>query len=416
MAIRNPPSPGLSNNTLRQVVHATLGGSRLRVQFSNAYGNSAVTINTAHIAVSAGGSAIDPATDTALTFGGSSSVTINAGQEVYSDALDFNAAPLSNLTVSIYFGATSSNVTGHPRPRTTSYIQSGNAVTATSMPSAVTTGHWYILSRIDLWLDDSYACVVTLGDSITNGTGSTTNGNNRWPDNLAGRLQADPDTVKVGIINQGIGGNTVVSGGMGPTALVRFDHDVLGQPGVRWVIILEGVNDIGSMNQTAANLIAAYQQFIDKAHAHKILAYGVPILPFGGSGYDSTAHQTVRQTVNNWIRTSGQFDAVIDLDAAVRDPADPNKLLAAYDSGDHLHLSVAGYQAMADAIDLDLFKLTADLNKDGIVDFVDFAVLAGQWLQTPGLPSADIAPPPEGDGVVDFEDLYLMAQEWLIEE
>jgi lysophospholipase L1-like esterase len=329
------------------------------VQFSNAYGSSAVTINSAHIAVSAGGSAINTSTDTALAFGGASSVTINAGQEIYSDAVDFNVAPLSNLTVSIYLGGTSPNVTGHPGSRTTSYIQSGNTVTAADMNSAITIDHWYILSRIDLWLDDSYACVVTLGDSLTDGRGSTTNGNNRWPDNLARRLLADANTAKVGVINQGIGGNAVVSGGLGPTALVRFDHDVLSESGVRWVIILEGVNDIGG-GQTADNLIAAYQQFIDKAHARKILAYGAPITPFGGSQYDSTSHRAVRQTVNDWIRTSGKFDAVIDMDAAVRDPADPNKLLAAYDSGDHLHLNVAGYQKMADAIDLDLFKRTAE--------------------------------------------------------
>jgi lysophospholipase L1-like esterase len=412
----NPPSPYLANNTLRQVVHATLGGSRIRVQFSNKYSSGPLTINAAHIAASAGGSAINTATDTALTFGGASSVTINAGQEVYSDTLDFNVAPLSSLAVSIYFGAVSStNVTGHPGSRTTSYIKTGNTVSAASMTSPVTTtDHWYILSGIDLWLNNSYACVVTLGDSITDGRGSTTNGNNRWPDDLANRLHADPSTAKVGVLNQGIGGNAVVSGGLGPTAMARFDHDVLEQSGVRWVIILEGVNDIGG-NQSAANLIAAYQQFIDKAHAHNILAYGVPILPFKGSQYDTAAHQAVRDTVNDWIRTSGKFDAVIDLDAAVRDPANPNKLLAAYDSGDHLHLSVAGYQKMADSIDVNLFeqKKVADLNNDGNVDFIDFAVLGGQWRQAPALPSADIAPV-GGDGAVDFNDISLMTQEWLI--
>jgi lysophospholipase L1-like esterase len=200
--------------------------------------------------------------------------------------------------------------------------------------------------------------VAVLGDSITDGRGSTTNGNNRWPDNLARRLQAEPNTAKIGVLNQGIGGNAVVTGGLGPTALVRFDHDVVGQNGVRWVIILNGVNDIGGSKsqKVATDLIAAYEQFIDRAHAKDILVYGVPILPFGGSQYDSNDHEAARQTVNKWIRTSGKFDAVIDLDAAVRDPANPNKLLPAYDSGDHLHLSVAGYQKMADAIDLDLFK------------------------------------------------------------
>jgi lysophospholipase L1-like esterase len=355
----NPPAPGLSNNTLRQVVHVTLGGSRLRVQFSNAYGNSPVTINAAHIAVSTGGSAIEPATDKALTFEGEPSVTIEARQEVYSDTLDFDVRSLSNLVVSVYFGQTSAKVTGHPGSRTTSYIQAGDAVTAPDMASAAKTDHWYILSGVDLWLDDSYACVVTLGDSITDGRGSTTNGNDRWPDNLARRLQANPDTVKIGVLNQGIGGNAVVFGGLGPTARRRFEHDVIDQNGVRWVIILNGVNDIGysSSQQVADNLIASYEKFINMAHARGILAYGVPILPFGGSMYDKGDHEALRQKVNEWIRTSGRFDAIIDMDAAVRDPENPTKLLPAYDTGDHLHLNPAGYQKMAEAVDLDLFKL-----------------------------------------------------------
>jgi lysophospholipase L1-like esterase len=351
-----PPAPGLSHNTLRQVVHVTLGGSKLRVQFSNAYGSGPVTINAARLAVSKGASEIDPATDKALTFEGVQSITIPAGEAVYSDTIDFAVKPLSNLAVTIYFGQTSSDITGHPGSRTTSYIQSGNTVAATGMESAAKTDHWYILSGIDMWLDDSYATVVTLGDSITDGRGSTTNENNRWPDNLARRLLADPNTKKVGMLNQGIGGNTIVSGGLGTTALKRFDHDVLEQNGVRWVIILEGVNDIGSSSnpQIANQVIAAYEQFIEKSHAKNIKVYGVPILPFGGSQY---SNETARQTINNWIRTSGKFDAVIDMDAAVRDPANPAVLLQAYDSGDHLHLSVAGYQKMAESINLDLFKL-----------------------------------------------------------
>ncbi len=351
----NPPEPGLSNNTLRQVVHVTLGGSKLRVQFSNAYGSSPVTIKAAHLAVSKGGSAIEPATDTALTFKGATSITIPAGKAVYSDTLDFDVKPLSNLAVSIYFGETSADVTGHPGSRTTSYIQFGNAVTAADMESAAKTDHWYILSGIDLWLDDSYACAAVLGDSITDGRGSTTNGNNRWPDDLARRLQANPDTAKIGVLNQGIGGNAIVSGGLGPTALKRFDHDVLGQSGVRWVIILNGVNDIGG-GQTAASIISAYQTFITKAHNAGLLIYGATITPFKGNGYYSSAHEAVRDAVNDWIRTSGQFDGVIDFDLAVRDPADADQLNPAYQF-EWLHLNPAGYQKMAEAIDLDLFKL-----------------------------------------------------------
>ena len=360
----NPPAPYLTDNTLRQVVHVTLGGSKLRVQFSNAYGSSPVTIQAAHLAVSKGDSAIDTATDKALAFDGAPSVTIPPGKEIYSDTIDFDVKPLSNLAVSIYFGETSPDVTGHPGSRTYSYIQTGNTVTTPDMESATKIDHWYNLSRIDLWLDDSYACVVTLGDSITDGRGSTTNQNNRWPDDLARRLLANPDTAKVGVLNQGVGGNNVVSGGLGVPASQRFEHDVLDPNGVRWVIILEGINDIGSSRnlRVADDLIAAFEQFIEEAHARNIKVYGVPILPFGRSFYDRGERETARQTVNNWIRTSGKFDAVIDMDAAVRDPENPSQLLREYDSGDHLHLSPAGYQKMADCIDLNLFKLDKTVN------------------------------------------------------
>ncbi len=416
----NPASPGLANNTLRQVVHATLGGSRIRVQFSNKYTTSGgpITINSAHIALSANSSPVNGAiitsTDTALTFnGGSSSVTIAAGAEQYSDAVDFNFPPLSDLTVSIYFGsASSSNVTGHPGSRTTYYLQTGNTVSAANMSSAAKAAHWYILSRIDVLLDNSYGCAVILGDSITDGRGCTDNYNNRWPDYFSSRLHADPSTAMVGVINEGIGGNTIISGGLGPTALARFDHDVLGEPGVRWVIIFEGVNDIGG-GRSASSIISAYQTFITKAHNADLLIYGATITPFKGNGYYSTEHEDVRDTVNNWIRTSGQFDAVIDLDAAMRDTADEDRLNPAYQF-EWLHFNPTGNQAAANSIDLTLFeqKKTADLDEDDAVDFVDFAVLGGQWRQAPGIPSADISPI-GGDSTVDLKDFNIMAQEWL---
>jgi lysophospholipase L1-like esterase len=412
----NPPSPYLAGNTLRQIAHTSLGGGRIRVQFSNKYSSSAITINGAHVAIPKGAPAIDTTTDKALTFGGSASVTINAGQEVFSDALDFNVKPLSDLAVSIWFGtASSTNVTGHTLSQATSWVKIGNALSSGNFAYGGGTTHWYILSGVDVWRDDSHACVVTLGDSITDGAYSAVNGNNRWPDDFARRLHADPSTAKVGVLNHGISGNMVVAGGTGPSAIMRFDHDVLAQSGIRWLIILEGVNDIGGSSDpptTANNLIAAYQQLVDKAHAQNIPVYGATITPFKGSGYGTPAKLAARNTVNEWIRTSGKFDAVIDMDAAVRDPNDPDKLLAAY-VGDYLHPNAAGLQAMADAIDINLFKLNeADLNRNGIVDSVDFAILAGQWQQAPGLPSADITPP-VGDGTVDFTDFYSMAQEWL---
>jgi lysophospholipase L1-like esterase len=276
--------------------------------------------------------------------------------------VDFNVAALSNLAVSIYFGsASSTSVTGHPGSRTTYYLQSGNTVSAADMTSAAKAAHWYILSRIDVWLDDSCANVVVLGDSITDGRGSTDNANNRWTDFFAARLHADPSTAKVGVINQGIGGNCVVSGGLGPTALARFNHDVIEQPGVRWVIIFEGVNDIGG-GTSANSITSAYQTFITNAHNAGLKIYGATITPFKGNSYYTTAHEAVRDAVNNWIRTPGNFDGVIDLDAAMRDPADADQLNPAYQY-EWLHFNPTGNQAAANAVDLYLLKKKPTLTK-----------------------------------------------------
>lgn len=357
-----PPAP-LANSTLRQFVHVTMGGKHLRARLSNAYGADPVTLNSVHVALAAGsGSAgngeINTATDKALKFRGMPSITIPPGGVVLSDPFDFDLPALTNVAITIYFGSISATtVNGHPGSRTTSFIKSGDVATAPSMAGASTTAHWYIITGLDVLADASSKAVIVLGDSITDGRGSTTDGNNRWPDDLAQRLATNSPTAGVAVVNMGIGGNAVVAGGLGPTALARFDRDVLGQSGARWLIVFEGVNDIGgsSSQVVATNLINAFQQFIDKAHARGLLAYGATITPFGGSFYDSAAHETARQTVNDWIRNSGRFDAVIDFDVAVRDSANLNQLLPAYDSGDHLHLSPAGYHAMADAIPLTLF-------------------------------------------------------------
>ncbi len=358
-----PPTP-LAHATLRQFVRTTLGGGTLRVRFSNVYGTEPATINAAHIALatgagSAGNGEIDPTTDTKLTFSGNGSAIIPPGAEISSDAVEFNLPPLANVAISIYFGEISAKtVTGHPGSRTTSFIVPSNAVSAPSLPSAVKTARWYIIAGIDVLADKSCRALVILGDSITDGRGSTTDGNNRWPDNLAMRLATNPPTANVAVVNMGIGGNAVLSGGLGPTALARFDRDVLGQHGVRYLVIFEGVNDIGSGSSsmaTATNLVDAYIQFANKAHAHGINVYGATITPFGGSSYYSALHEQERRFVNTWIRTNTVFDAVIDFDAVVRDPANPVNLLPAYDTGDHLHLNPAGYKAMADAIDLTLF-------------------------------------------------------------
>ena len=355
-----PPQPGLSSNTLRQVVHVSIGGKKLRVRFSNVFGDAPVTMDAAHIALSAGDGAIKIETDKTLTFDGKTSVTIPAGEMIFSDPLDFDLAPQADVAVTIHFGETADDVTGHPGSRATSYLQAGDSVSAPELAAAAKMEHWYILTGIDVEAENSSAAIVALGDSITDGRGSQPNKNNRWSDNLANRLQSNDDTKNVAVLNEGIGGNCVLRGGLGPTALSRFDRDVLEQSSVRWLIIFEGVNDIGGSRGTnspvAQNLISAFQKFIDEAHAKNIRVYGATITPVGSSFYDSPAHELARQTVNDWIRTSGKFDAVIDFDAAVRDPQNPTQLSPAANSVDHLHLGVKGYQMMADAIDLKLFE------------------------------------------------------------
>ncbi len=358
--LRNlPPPPGLTSNTLRQVVQLSIGGKKMRARFSNAFGNGPVTVIAAHVALSNGGGAIRSETDKALTFGGKSSVSIPAGEMIFSDPVGFDLAPLSDIAVTIHFGETSSNVTGHPGSRATSYLAPGDSVFAAAMPTASQTQHWYVLTGVDVEGDDSSAAVVTLGDSITDGRGSVTDKNTRWPDDLANRLQGNAGTRTVAVLNEGIGGNCVLRGGLGPTALSRFSRDVLGQDSARWLIILEGVNDIGGSVGTnspvAQDLIAALQKLADQAHAKNLRVYGATLTPFGGSFYDKPGHEAARQKVNDWIRKAGGFDAVIDFDAALRDPQNPSHLLPAADSGDHLHPNVKGYEIMAGAIDLKLF-------------------------------------------------------------
>ncbi|HXU01032.1 MAG TPA: GDSL-type esterase/lipase family protein [Polyangia bacterium] len=350
----NLPPASLTNATLRQVVHVSVGGSQLRVKFSNEFGNGAVTINAAHVAVCNANpvnSTIDTATDRALTFSGSASVTIAQGQAKWSDPINFALAPLSNLAVTVAFGGTPTNVTGHPGSRTTSYLQSASSnVSGANMSSALTADHWYILSGVDTFADAK--AIAILGDSITDGRGSTTNGNDRWPDDLARRLQSSGAT-KVAVVNAGIGGNALASGGIGPTGLSRFSRDILGQSAVRWVIVFEGVNDIGA-DVSAATITSAYDTLIAQARGQGLRVYGATVTPFGGNSYNTPAHEAVRQSVNTYIR-SGKFDAFIDFDAAVRDTSSPPRVQTQYDSGDGLHLNPAGYQKLADTVNLTLF-------------------------------------------------------------
>jgi lysophospholipase L1-like esterase len=361
-----PPAP-LAHSTLRQFVRPTVGGKQIRVRFSNVFGTNDVNINGAHVALaasaaSAGQGDIHPATDRALTFRGAPGVVIPRGDAVWSDPLGFDLPALTNVAISIHFGDISATtISGHPGSRTTSFIQPGDALSAPGLPTARKTKHWYIITGIEVLADNSSRALVVLGDSLTDGRGSTDNGNNRWPDILAQRLVTHAPTAGVGVVNMGIGGNGMF-GGLGPAAVNRFDRDVLGQAGVRYFILFEGVNDIGSGKSdmtTATNLIATYAQMANQAKARGIRAYGATITPFGGSGYYTALHEEERQFVNAWFRTNTVFDGVIDFDAAVRDPVTLTNFQAAFFPGananDWLHLNPAGYKAMADAIDLNLF-------------------------------------------------------------
>lgn len=353
-----PTPPGVADTTLRQVVRVSIGGQQLRVRFSNAFGawGEGLKINAAQIAVSAGGNAIEPNTSKPLTFRGESAVTIPQGALMVSDPIDFDLAAGSDLAVTIHVNDTSNEITGHRSARgQVTFLQAGNAVSATDLPQAVSTNVWYYLSGVDVLAPATSAAVVCLGDSITDGKGSTEGTNRRWPDYLARRLQANTQTAQIGVLNQGIGGNAIWRGGIGQPALVRIERDVLAQPGARWLIVFEGINDLGGGKTTAEQLILGLEQIILRAKDGGLRVYGTTILPAGGSGYFNTEMEEKRQKVNNWIKNRGAFDAVIDLDTALRDPQNPTNLLAVADSGDHLHPSDRGHEMIAQAIEWKLF-------------------------------------------------------------
>jgi lysophospholipase L1-like esterase len=373
-----PPAPFTQDNlvladaTLRQTAHVSVGGRQIRLRFSNAFGGAALPITAVSVALPVGGqagvSAIEPGTSRPVTFFGRPSTVVPVGAQVVSDPLDFPLVARSNLTVTMYLatGQASNNVTSHPGSRTTSHILAGNHLDDVDLPAATPTNHWYFLSGVEVLSRPGTSAVVMLGDSLTDGRGSITNANNRWPDRLLERLHASRRTADVAVLNQAAGGNRVLNDGLGPNALARLDRDVLATSGVRWLFVFEGINDIGTaaatdvaQKQVADDLIAAYDQIIVRTHALGIRVYGATLLPFGGNaGYDDPAglREGARQAVNEWIRTSGRFDHVVDLDRAARDPANPRQLLPAYDDGDHLHLNPTGYQALADAVPAVLFR------------------------------------------------------------
>ncbi|MDB5691349.1 MAG: lysophospholipase [Alphaproteobacteria bacterium] len=364
------PAEALTDATLRQHVRLSLGGRRLRVRLSNLFGTAPLEVDAATIARAAdpAGAALVPGSVRPLTFTGEGRVTIPAGAEYLSDPVDLDVPPLATLAISLHFPLSPARQTGHPGSRATSWVAPGNQAAAPALQGANGVAHWYQLANVEVEAAPGAAVIVAFGDSITDGHGVPTDRDTRWPDILAERLQAAPATRGIGLLNMGIGGNRILLDGLGPNALARFDRDVLGPSGVRWAILLEGINDLGTFGQDGTpgpaahqalvrRMVAAYAQMAARARARGIRCIAGTIMPFAGSGYKpDAAKEADRQALNRWIRAPGHFDAVIDFDLLVRDPNHPDHMRAEYDSGDHLHPSEAGYRAMGEAIPLTLFR------------------------------------------------------------
>ena len=355
------PPAALSNAVARQVTHASLGGSQIRVQFSNKQGKTALEIKAVHVALCKTSplvdGSIDTTTDKALAFGGMPGISIPAGMDAWSDAVPFALPALGNVSITAAFGTVPSDITSHNGARTNSYVQASSTdVSAANMTSAPNNAHWFFISGMDVMAAADAKGIVAIGDSITDGRGTTTNGNDRWTDLFAARLQANAATANVSMMNQGIGATNLQ--GLDPTtAQNRFARDVLSQSGVKYAIVFDGTNDIGGGAGTIDNMKAAYSAMITAAHSKQILIYGATILPFGANSYWSMDHETLRQAVNAYIK-GGAFDGYIDFEPAVSDgktgkmePA----LLSSTGTADGLHPGPVGYKAMSDKIDLTLF-------------------------------------------------------------
>ncbi len=368
------------HQTLRQVVRTSVGGGQVRVRLSNELGERPLVIGAARVALSAGGSAVRPGTDRGLTFGGRTSVTVPAGAPVLSDPVDLRLPPQAALAVSLHLPRRTVATTMHGSAYATTYVADGDATRARVLDGAATTASWYFLSGVSVERAGG-ASVVALGDSITDGVETTVDADRRWPDVLSRRFQDEPGLRHLGVLNAGISGNRLLhdgrtragsdAAGIGPlfgqSALRRFDRDVLAQPGVEHLVVLLGINDIGQPTSSAPRseavsaqeIIGAYRQIIARAHEHGITVHGATLTPYRGTtieGYWTPEGERKRQQVNRWIRTSGAFDHVIDVDAVLRDPAAPQRMLPRYDSGDHLHPNDEGMAAMGSAVPLQPFR------------------------------------------------------------
>ncbi|KAJ3888601.1 extracellular GDSL-like lipase/acylhydrolase [Lentinula edodes] len=382
----NPPFNGSAavfvNSTLRQTLHMSVGGTQIRVRFSNVFGVNNLDITAATIALpldgAPGASAIDTNTLKSLTFSGNTSFSIPNGALVVSDPVDFPIQSLSTLAVTIYLqdGQNGFSVTSHPGSRTTTWMSFGNLVTASNITSVSATSveHWYFISAVEVWSNSpSSSAFAIVGDSITDGRGSDDNKNNRWPDLVLARMQQNEGTSAISVNNQAAGGNRVLADGLGPNALGRIDRDVLAQSGVKYAMIFEGVNDIGvadpseeSQTLIGDQLISAYKQIVTRIHTFGIPVFAATITPFGSppnttiQPYSNPVREATRQRVNAYIRTPGSFDHFIDFDKVVADPNNPSQLNPAFNSGDFLHPNVSGYEAMANSFPLDIFEEFAD--------------------------------------------------------
>jgi lysophospholipase L1-like esterase len=362
----------LHDATLRQIVHLSLGGPEIRVRLSNRFGDTPLHVAAVHVArpLSPSTAKIAAGSDNAVTFSGAADVSIPPHADYVSDPVAFPVNALSDVAITLRIDMGPPSETGHPGSRATSYVTHGNLVSSLDLPGAKTIEHWYVIAGIDVAAAPEASAIVVLGDSITDGHGATTNGNDRWTDILAQRLQAQSGTHNLAVLNQGIGGNHLLTDGLGPNALSRFDHDVIAQPGIRYLIVLEGINDLGMLarngevprnehDMLVRRILAAYEQMIARAHSHDVKVIGATITPFVGSSYyhPGPSNEADRQAVNDWIRAPGHFDAVIDFDKVTRDPDHCERLLPAFDSGDHLHPSARGYAAMAQAVPISLFTI-----------------------------------------------------------
>lgn len=372
-----PPDPftvagrAFQDCTLRQTVRVTAGGEAVRVRFSNAYGRAPLRLAASTVAVPAEGcsgvSAIVPGSARSLRFAGAPDVLVPPGGEVESDPVAMAVGPGSRLSLTAYLtgGVAAGEVTSHPGSRTTSYLCAGDHTGAPDLPGATGVDHWYFLSGVRVLAPEPVAAAVLIGDSLTDGRGTTTNGDDRWPDLLFDRLRADRTLGPVAVLNHAAGGTRLLD----DDPAGRLVQRALARTGLRWVLVFKGVNDLGTAAATeaaqervAGDLIAAYDQIVAGLAPRGVRVYGATLLPFGDADYDDPGghRQAARQRVNTWIRTSGRFDEVVDFDQVVRDPADPRRLAAEFDCGDHLHLSPAGYRALAEAVPLRLFRSPAE--------------------------------------------------------